>query len=156
MSIQVIDCDFSNIQHMNAVTDLLNAYILDEMGGGTPLDKEQQSRLIEELRKNPKNIVLLAVDEEKFIGLLNAFEVFSTFAVKPVINVHDVFVDNAYRGKKVGRKLFDKLIEKAKERDCAKITLEVRHDNISAQKLYKSFGFEDTNPPMYFWVKTIN
>ena len=45
------------------------------------------------------------------------------------------------------------ILKRADDIGCAKITLEVREDNLKAQKLYKSLGFEDCQPKMFFWTK---
>ncbi len=149
----VVDCDFCNPDHLKAVGSLINAYINDEMGGGKPLTPFQLLRLVDGLNNHPTAVVLLAATNGVASGLIVAFENFSTFTVKPMFNIHDVFVSSDARGMGVGRMLMEALIEKAKERGCGRITLEVRHDNLIAQKLYSSLGFQDGEPPMYFWKK---
>ena len=66
-----------------------------------------------------------------------------------------LYVRPQFRGRGLGRALLEKIIALAHERGYCKVTLEVREDNIAAQKLYQSLGFEDTYPPMWFWTKTI-
>ncbi|GHV32678.1 N-acetyltransferase [Bacteroidia bacterium] len=146
-------CDYSNPAHKQAVSDLINVYIADEMGGGNPLSAEKAERLVENLEKHPKSVVILAETAGIFSGLLVAFENFSTFTVRPMVNIHDVIVRKEYRGQGVGRKLMDALIEEAGKRQCSRITLEVRHDNDTAQKLYRSLGFEDAEPVHFYWRK---
>jgi ribosomal protein S18 acetylase RimI-like enzyme len=146
-------CDYSNSVHLQAVASMMNAYIGDEMGGGNLLSPEEQQRMIEGLRNHPKSIVLLAQDAGVFIGLLTAFENFSTFTAKPMINIHDVFVFREHRGKGVGRKLMNAIIDEAKRRQCSRLTLEVRKDNRNAQNLYRSLGFEEVEHGMFYWRK---
>jgi len=151
----IVDCDFCNPDHLRAVGNLINAYIKDEMGGGTPLTPFQQLRLVDGLNNHPTAIVLLAATNGEPSGLIVAFQNFSTFMAKPMVNIHDVFVSSDARGMGVGRMLMEALIEKAKELKCGRITLEVRHDNVVAQKLYNSLGFHDDEHPMYFWKKIL-
>jgi ribosomal protein S18 acetylase RimI-like enzyme len=99
--------------------------------------------------------VLLAETDGVFSGLLVAFENFATFTVRPMINIHDVIVLKAYRGKGIGRKLMRTLTAEAEKRECSRITLEVRKDNHSAQNLYRSEGFGDAEPVHYYWRKYI-
>jgi ribosomal protein S18 acetylase RimI-like enzyme len=99
--------------------------------------------------------VLLAVQQDVFCGLLVAFENFSTFTVQPMINIHDVIVHSEFRGQGIGRQLMTALVAEAGQRQCSRVTLEVRQDNQSAQKLYRSLGFTDTEPPMFYWRKTV-
>jgi ribosomal protein S18 acetylase RimI-like enzyme len=149
----IIICDYSNSAHRQAVASMINAYIGDGMGGGNLLSLEEQQRMIEGLRNHPKSIVLLAQDAGVFAGLLTAFENFSTFTAKPMINIHDVFVLREHRGRGIGRKLMNAIIDEAKRRQCSRVTLEVRKDNLNAQNLYQSLGFEEAGQGMFYWRK---
>lgn len=52
-----------------------------------------------------------------------------------------IAVRSDYRGRGLGRKLLDRFIESAKERDAAKVFLEMRANN-PAEKFYRKAGFE--------------
>lgn len=153
--IEIEDCDFCNPEHLNGICDLLNAYIGDQMGGGTPLNKLQQLRLVDGLNNHPTAIVLLALAGERPVGMLVAFENFSTFTVKPMINIHDLIVLPEFRGLGIGRKLMEAIEVRAREKGCSRISLEVRHDNVKAQTLYVSLDFQEADPPMYYWRKNL-
>ena len=151
--IEIIHCDFDNQAHCEALVDLMEEYIADKMGGGPPYSKESKELLISGLREHPSKIVLLAVSGGNYIGLLNGYINFSTFAVRPFINVHDIIVTGSWRNKHVGKKLLEKVIVEAKKINCSKITLEVRVDNFNARHLYSKMGFKDMEPPQLFWAK---
>lgn len=153
LNLQVKDCDYTNADDLNAVGVLLNAYIDDDMGGGEPLSKLQQLRLVDALNQHPTSIVLLAQLDDEYCGMLIAFENFSTFTVSPMINIHDLIVLSSFRGKGVGRQLLETLINKAEQKKCSRVTLEVRDDNANAQHLYQSLDFGETDPPMFYWRK---
>lgn len=153
--VQIIMCDYTNPLHVKGIADLINAYIEDDMGGGEPLSESRQLALIEGLKTHPTSVVLLAEVDGKIGGLLVAFENFSTFTVRPMINIHDVIVLPEYRGRGVGRALLRRIIEVAEERGCSRITLEVRKDNLPARQLYKSVGFAEPWPGMYYWRKEL-
>lgn len=150
-----MDCDFCDPIYLAAIGDLLNAYVADSMGGGESLGQLQQLRLVDGLNNHPTAIVLLALTAGKPVGMLVAFENFSTFTVCPMINVHDLIVFPGYRGLGVGRKLMEGIEERAREKGCSRISLEVRHDNVKAQTLYVSLDFKEADPPMYYWRKTL-
>jgi GNAT superfamily N-acetyltransferase len=151
--INIFDVDFNNPEHCQAVIDLMNHYMQDDMGDYKPHTKQKAERMIKGLKNHCNKICLLAEEDGVFIGLTNCFISFGTFAAKPFINVHDVVVKDSYRGKGIGRKLLEKINEKAIEINCGKITLEVREDNTNAKHLYNSLGFEEGKPPMHFWTK---
>jgi ribosomal protein S18 acetylase RimI-like enzyme len=151
--ILVKPCDYADPLQRQAVVTLINAYIRDEMGGGVPLSEQEQIRLIDGLSGRPAAVVLLARTEGCYVGLLVAFENFSTFTARPMLNIHDVAVLPPYRGRGVGRSLLNAIIAEAARRGASRLTLEVRTDNAVAQNLYQSLGFESPSPGMYYWRK---
>jgi ribosomal protein S18 acetylase RimI-like enzyme len=156
IDLNIILCDYTNTAHLEAVCNLMNAYIEDRMGGGEPLTRRQQLYLVDGLEQHPTSIVLLAEHQGVFCGLLVAFELFSTFTVRPMINVHDLIVLPEFRRKGAGRLLLERVIAIGEEKNCSRISLEVRMDNINAQELYKKLGFGEAEPPMYYWRKKLN
>jgi N6-L-threonylcarbamoyladenine synthase len=56
--------------------------------------------------------------------------------------VQTIAVRPAARGIKLGRDLMDQLLAEARRVDCRDVFLEVRADNLVAQQLYRSLGFE--------------
>ncbi len=154
-NIRVELCDFDNREHTDKFTELLNHYMEDPMGDATPLDRGQQELLLKELTANPKAVVLLLYYGNSIVGFSTVFELFSTFKVKPYLYIHDFVVYGNYRGKGLGRSLMDGVVKLANQRDCCKITLEVRYDNLPAQQLYKNCEFKPCEPDMHFWTKTL-
>ena len=152
---QIIPCDFTNPDHCKAEIDLMREYMTDEMGGCEPLTDELNNKLIEGLKNATNALIFLAVYKNEFVGLTNSFINFATFSVKKFINIHDVIVKKEFRGKGIGEKLIHENIRYAADNGFSKVTLEVRNDNNKAQNLYKKLGFNDCNPPMFYWVKYI-
>ncbi|MBP1618506.1 MAG: GCN5-related N-acetyltransferase [Bacteroidetes bacterium] len=155
-SIEVDFCNYSDPDDLKAVALFVNEYIEEEYGIEHVLKPLYQLRLVNGLNEHPKSVVLLAKVGGVYAGLLVGFENFSTFTAKPMINIHDVFVSPDFRGRGIGRKMIEKIESIASERSCSRVTLEVRHDNVVAQELYKSVGFADTEPPMFFWRKYLD
>jgi GNAT superfamily N-acetyltransferase len=153
--IDIMTCDYSEPACVEALSRLINEYIDDEMGGGIPLSPVERQRMIEGLKTHPKSIVLFARRADVFIGLLTAFENFSTFTARPMINIHDLIVSKEYRGLGAGRKLMMAIIAEAERRNCSRLTLEVRKDNFTAQALYDSLGFAEAEQGMYYRRKPI-
>ena len=82
-----------------AVLALLDAYSRDPMGDGKPLDAAVRERLIPGLREHPTTLVWLAFVGDEPVGITTAFVGFSTFKAAPLINLHDVAVLPAARGR---------------------------------------------------------
>lgn len=60
--------------------------------------------------------------------------------------VEDVFVDESARGHGVGRALLEFATERALERGCRRMELDVNEENPAAIALYTSFGFTAGSP----------
>jgi len=148
-------CDFQNPQHVEAYTGLLNHYMSDPMGDFPLHDKNLQQLLVERLSKHPTAFVLFILCDGKFAGFSTCFVNFSTFKIKPFLYIHDICIHQEFRGKELGRKLMEKLVSIAKERNYCKISLEVRSDNTSAKVLYHKLGFGECEPKMHYWEKIL-
>ncbi|MDD4920970.1 MAG: GNAT family N-acetyltransferase [Bacteroidales bacterium] len=148
-------CDYGNPQHLTALVDLLNHYMSDPMGDYPSHDKKQQLHLVDGLANHPSAFVLFILCDGTCAGLATCFVNFSTFKIKPYLYIHDIVVHKDFRGRGLGRSLMKKLISISKERDYCKITLEVREDNATAMALYQSMGFDECEPKMLFWTKTL-
>ena len=74
---------------------------------------------------------------------MNCFEAFSTFACKPLVNIHDIAVSSEFRGKGISQKMLAVVEEIARKKGCCKITLEVLQGNRVAQNAYRKFGFDN-------------
>jgi ribosomal protein S18 acetylase RimI-like enzyme len=142
--VTIIEADLNDPQHQTAVIRLINAYARDPMGEGRDLPADVRDRLISGLRRHPTTLVLLAFDAVTPVGVAVCFVGFSTFAARPLINIHDLAVIPGYRGRGIGRLLLEQVEAKGRDLGCCKLTLEVREDNHRAQELYQRFGFGDT------------
>ena len=152
--------DFSNPAHASAVVYLLNEYAKDDMGGGAPLSTYTQANLVKEMAKRPTIHVVLAFVSGKPAGLINCIEGFSTFACKPLLNIHDVVVLAKYRGQGISSQLLQKGEAIAVSLGCCKLTLEVLEGNKLAQAAYIANGFAgyQLDPEMgraMFWQKRL-
>jgi ribosomal protein S18 acetylase RimI-like enzyme len=134
--------DYANAADAAAVVDMLDAYASDPAGGGKPLSDYAKIHLVRELAARPQAYSVLALDAMQPIGLVNCIEGFSTFACKPLVNVHDVVVLNSYRGQGVAAQMLALAQRIAQERGAVKLTLEVLSGNLPAVKLYRRIGFD--------------
>lgn len=158
--IEVIEADLNLPAHAAALVQLMETYALDPMGGSQGLTDEVKANLPLELAKRKSAHVILAFVEAEPAGLVVCLEGFSTFACKPLLNIHDVIVASPYRGKGLSKRLLQKAEEIAIANGCCKLTLEVLEGNYVAQSAYKSFGFKgyELNPKMgkaLFWEKKL-
>lgn len=133
--------DYRDPAHAEALVFLLDAYARDTAGGGQPLSAFAKTHLVAELAARPQAFSVLAFDDTQPVGLVNCIEGFSTFACRPLVNVHDVVVLASHRGQRVGALMLAEVETIARERGACKLTLEVLQGNAPAIKLYERIGF---------------
>jgi GNAT superfamily N-acetyltransferase len=152
--------DFNNPVHAQAIVFLLNEYAKDEMGGGEELSAFTQANLVGEMAKRTSIHVVIAFVDGKPAGLINCIEGFSTFACKPLLNIHDIVVLAEFRGRGISSQLLKKAEDIAQGLGCCKLTLEVLEGNKLAQAAYIANGFAgyQLDPVMgraMFWQKKL-
>ena len=137
----VIEADLARGGHQAAILHLLSAYAMDPMGDGRPLSETARRDLIPGLQRHPTTMVFLAFRDAEPIGLAICFRGFSTFAARPLVNIHDFFVLPAHRGEGIGKRLLAAIEQRARDTGCCKLTLEVQENNHLAKAVYAAAGF---------------
>jgi GNAT superfamily N-acetyltransferase len=133
--------DYRNGDDARAMVGLLDAYARDPAGGGEPLSDFAKTYLPAALAARSQAFSVMAFDGDVPVGLINCLEGFSTFACRPLVNVHDVVVLASHRGRRIGELMLALVEELALARGACKLTLEVLDGNRSALALYQRCGF---------------
>jgi ribosomal protein S18 acetylase RimI-like enzyme len=139
--IKIVRVDYANPVHAAALVELMDSYARDPAGGGEGLSGFARDNLANQLAARPFIFSVLAFDNDTPVGLINAIEGFSTFACRPLVNVHDVVVLPSHRGRGIAARMFAEVEAIAVERGACKLTLEVLEGNTSARSLYQRLGF---------------
>ena len=139
-----------------ALTALLDGYAREPMGGGQALASEVKAALPDRLAAQPQARIWFAVaPDDEPAGIAVCFLGFSTFAARPLLNLHDLAVAPAHRRRGVARRLLATIEDAARALGCCKVTLEVRDDNTTAQRLYRALDYGDGAAPHRFFVKPL-
>ena len=139
--ITIVKADLTLPAHADALIQLLCEYACDPMGGGEPLAESVVRNLVAEMQKRSHLHSFIGFSGEEPVALMNTVEGFSTFAAKPLLNIHDVVVSCPYRGQGISRLLFESAEAFAKAQGCCKLTLEVLEGNEIAQAAYSRLGY---------------
>lgn len=144
LQLRVCQADYADPIHGRALVKLLDAYARDPMGGGSGLSDFARDHLVSSLAGRPQCFSVLAfvgADDASPVGLVNCVEGFSSFACRPLVNVHDVVVLPDYRGQRIAEKMLSIVELLARQRGACKLTLEVLSGNVGAVSLYHRVGF---------------
>jgi len=99
-----------------------------------------------ELIKDDNNPIFLYVDENNKVLAHLFLEITQTKAsnLEPVktLFIEDLCVDEAARGKKIGKKLYEFALGYAKELGCHNLTLDAWYDNKGAYRFYERLGMK--------------
>ncbi len=152
--------DYDDPEQGRILVELLDEYARHPMGGGRPLQGETREQLVRRLAEIPGAFSILAFVDNRPAGLANCFAGFSTFACRPLVNVHDLMVSAPFRGKGLAGRILAKVEEIARQRGCCKVTLEVLEGNEAAQHAYRRAGFApyELDPAQgraLFWEKKL-
>lgn len=141
--IEVVRVRYDDPTHAAGLVELMDTYARDPAGGGEALSDFARNNLVSALAARPFFFSVLAFDGATPVGLVNAIEGFSTFACRPLVNVHDVVVAPSHRGRGIAARMFEQVEVLARERGACKLTLEVLQGNTSARNVYQRLGFTD-------------
>ena len=90
MGLRIVAVDLQNEAISKAWLELLDHYACDPMGGGAGLSAYARQHLVDELKSLPTFHSALAFAGDEAVGLINCFAGFSTFAARPLLNIHDI------------------------------------------------------------------
>ena len=141
MSLHVSAVDLYDPAQAAIWLDLLDHYARDPMGGGEGLSDYARLHLVHTIRQVPGFHGALAWLDGEAVGLIDCFAGFSTFAAKPLLNVHDIVVHASRRGQGIAQALLAWAGQRAGELGCCKLTLEVLSNNARAMAAYRRAGF---------------
>lgn len=141
MSPSVLPLDLADPAQAASWLDLLDHYASDPMGGGDGLSDYAKLHLVATMREVPGFHGALAWVDGEAVGLIDCFAGFSTFAARPLLNVHDIVVRRELRRRGIGQALLGWAEQRARQLGCCKLTLEVLSANTRAMASYRQAGF---------------
>ncbi|TGQ11363.1 GNAT family N-acetyltransferase [Mesorhizobium sp. M00.F.Ca.ET.217.01.1.1] len=90
---------------------------------------------------NPHFKVLFAEIEGNTVGMCLFFPYYSTWIGRPGLYIQDLFVDEQYRGERIGERLLRHVARIGREGGCTHMRLTVDDGNEGAVKFYQRHGF---------------
>ncbi len=95
-------------------------------------------------RKNPPDFYcIVADDNETIAGMLVYYFIPYTAQNKPTVYLKELYIDEQYRGQKIGQQLMNALKEEAKLHNCAQIKWTVAPWNEAGIQFYERLGAKE-------------
>ncbi len=102
-------------------------------------------------KKSPPDFYcIVAEDNNKIAGMLIYYFLPYTAGNRPAIYMKELFVDEKYRGKKIGEQLMNALKEEAKLNNCSQIKWTVAPWNVAGIKFYERLGAKENRDWLNF------
>ena len=97
-------------------------------------------------RKSPPDFhCIVAEDKDKIVGILVYYFLPYTAQNKPAIYMKELYVDENYRGRKIGERLMNALWDEALVHNCEQIKWTIAPWNKAGQKFYERLGANQNN-----------
>jgi GNAT superfamily N-acetyltransferase len=107
----------------------------------SPPDAKAKERLRRDcLSSNPRYNAFIVQVGGKYVAYIIYYFTYSSFLALPTLFIEDLFVLEEYRGRGVGKKMFDFLKTVAKREGCGRIEFTVLKWNKTAQEFYEKNG----------------
>ncbi len=130
----------------NVVLDYISIYELDKKD----IDKIILIEKEQNLKISTKNILTDSIksNSDKYYVAYSSKDIVGYFGISfspDFIDILTIVIKEEFKRKHIATFLLKKILSIAKEKNIAKIFLEVRESNLPARNLYNKFGFKQIN-----------
>lgn len=98
-------------------------------------------------------VLIAETDGAAFAGLCLTFPSFSTWMGTPGIYVQDLFVADAFRGRRIGERLLHAVARRGREKGARYMRLSVDVENPRAQAFYDRIGIRHSRDELIHMIK---
>ncbi len=115
-----------------------------------PVAKKQNRHFLAQRIKNKDSIIFIIFEQQQASGFINIYPSYSSIAMQPMWIINDLFITPSCRRKGLATQLMKETIRYANKNEVFSIKLATSVDNIAAQSLYSSLGFQLNNEFNYY------
>jgi len=144
-----------DLENLNLLFDAYRIFYKKES------DLESSKQFLRERIENNESELFIATyhyensdtnSENKLVGFVQLYPIFSSTRLKRFWVLNDLFVDAAFRGKGISVLLIDEAKKLAIQTKSAGLSLETDKNNAEGNNLYPKTGFKlDTEHNFYYW-----
>jgi len=144
--IEIIQASLENLDELSRLFQNYRIFYKKEP------DAEGEKAFLKERITNKESVIYLAKTEDKFIGFVQLFPVFSSTRITRLWLLNDLYVSEQYRKSGAASLLIEKSKELTRETNSAGLMLQTAKDNITAQSVYNKTDFvRDEDFYTYYW-----
>ncbi|MBP6596879.1 MAG: GNAT family N-acetyltransferase [Arenimonas sp.] len=107
-----------------------------------PADEARIAAFLGDRLRGAQSVVFMAYLAERAIGFVQLYPAFASLAMAPSWILNDLYVAPQARGIGAGRALLEAARGLASDTGAAELFLQTARDNLGAQRLYESQGFQ--------------
>lgn len=138
----------ATLEDVEQLAPLLDAY---RQFYKQPADLELARRFLQTRLIQDESVVFLYEDNTgQGLGFAQLYPSFSTVSAAPIWILNDLYVAEDARGHGIGRELIIEAARFAKESGAAAMKLTTQVDNLAAQQLYESQGWQRSEGFYYY------
>ena len=108
--------------------------------------------LSERIKKQQSRIFLARDAQQKAIGFVQLYPIFSSVSAKQSLLLNDLFVDESARGIGAGKALMNAAKDYGNETQACWIMLQTHISNKKSQGLYESLGYQRDEECYYYYL----
>lgn len=141
----------NSLEYIDQLVDVVEEY---REFCGVPVSPKETKDFFQKRFENDESVTFIAIDETSNIlmGFANTYLSFSTLSLRRLVILNDLGVSKTFQGRGVAQSLVNEVIAYAKSLDSVRVELKTKKNNVNAQKLYQSLGFEPDNEHFYYQV----
>ncbi len=132
---EIIKADINNLSGVARLFDLYRQYYSCQP------DLPLATQFIKDRIESDESDIFIAIDGNSAAGFVQLYPSFCSVDACKIYILHDLYVDENYRGAGVGKRLMNRALLWAKENGAGRIDLLTEHTN-HAQYLYEKLGYK--------------
>ncbi|MBS1513441.1 MAG: GNAT family N-acetyltransferase [Bacteroidetes bacterium] len=115
-------------------------------------DTEGEKDFLRDRITKKESVIYLAKCEDKYIGFVQLFPIFTSTRISRLWLLNDLYVDEDFRKTGAATRLIEKSKELARETNTAGLMLQTAKTNLTAQSVYDKNDFvKDDDFYTYYW-----
>ena len=134
-----MDIVLANASHLQDVAKLFDQY---RVFYNQPSNLPDAEQFLAERFRNQDSSIFLALDDGVGVGFTQLYPSFSSVSMQRIWILNDLFVLASHRRQGIAKQLMQAAAAYARETGAIRLALATQKQNIAAQALYKSLGYQ--------------